>query len=933
VQVPADFPAQDGAATLTDRRTECGVLDRLLDAVRGGQSRALVVRGEPGMGKTALLEYLAGRASDCRVAGAAGVESEMELAFAGLHQLCAPLLDLLEALPEPQRDALRTTFGLHFGLTPDRFLVGLAVLSLLSEAAADRQLICLVDDAQWLDRASAQVLAFVARRLGAESVGLVFGSRVPGADLTGLPELVVGRLRDADARALLDAALTEPLNARVRDQIVAETGGNPLAILEVTRGLTPGELAGGFGLPGALPLPASIEESFRRRVEALPVDTRRLLLLAAADPTGDPGLVWRAAGRLGIPGQAAAPGVNEGLVEFSTRVRFRHPLARSVAYQSASPQQRQEAHDALAEATDPASDPDRRAWHRAQATPAPDEDVAAELERSAGRAQARGGLTAAAAFLERATVLTPDPAQQAGRAVHAAQAKVQAGAFGAALDLLARAEAGSLSEFQHAHVDLVRAQLAFAASRGNDAPPLLLKAAKQLEPIDADLARATYLDALVAALFAGRLASPGGSLLDVALAAGTAPAPPDPPRAHDLLLDGLAARFNRGYAAGVPIVRRAVQAFGGGMPADPELRWLSLACGAAFHIWDDEGWEILSDQYVHFAREAGALSELAIALMPRVMVLLFAGELTAAASAAAEMQTAIEATGSNLAPYGALSLAAFRGRDAEVSALTEATLRDVLRRGEGLGISAVGWAGAVLNNGLGRYSEALAAARRASENHPELGQSNWALVELIEAAVRNGTIEAAADAYRRLAEMTSASGTDWGLGVQARSQALLSEGKAAERLYREAIARLGRTRIRTELARAHLLYGEWLRRQRRRSDAREQLRTACQMLEAMGLEAFAARARGELRATGGSARKRAVVTMPELTAQETQIARLAREGWSNTEIATRLFLSPRTIQYHLSKVFSKLGITSRSQLRRVLPSDLGTTPPPGEMAD
>jgi DNA-binding CsgD family transcriptional regulator len=927
VQVPAGFPARDGASELMNRHAECEVLDRLLDAVRAGESRALVVRGEPGVGKTALLERLARRAAGCQVACVTGVESEMELAFAALHQLCAPLRDHLEALPAPQRDALRITFGLSAGTAPDRFLVALAVLSLLSEAAGERPLICLVDDAQWLDRASAQALAFVARRLGAESVGLVFGTRAPGADLAGLPGLVVEGLREADARALLDSVQTGPLNERVREQIVAQTGGNPLALLELPRGLTAAELAGGFGLPGALSLPASIEESFRRRVEALPAEPRRLLLLAAADPTGDPVLVWRAAEQLGVGAAAAGPIARAGLAEFAAWVRFRHPLARSAAYLSASDRARQEVHQALAEATDPKLDPDRRAWHRAHAAQGPDENIAAELERSAGRAQARGGLAAAAAFLERATVLTTDPALRAGRAVNAAQAKVQAGAFGVALDLLARAEAGPLTEFQHACVDLVRAQVTlFGTSGVGDAAPLLLKAAKRLEPIDVDLARATYLDAVVAADFGSRLASPAGSLPEVARAAAAAPPPPHPLRAPDLLLDGLAAAFHQGYAAGVPILRRALQAFRTNMPADPELRWLSLAAGAAFHIWDDEGFDMLSDRYVQLAREAGAFSELPLALMTRLYALLFAGELTAAASAGQEMRAAVEAIGSSLAPYGALGLAAMRGSAPEASRLIKAVLRDASARGEGLAISAAEWASAVLNNGLGRYQEAMAAAQRASEDPAELGFSNWAVAELIEAAARSGMTETAADAYWRLAEMTGASGTDWGLGVQARSHALLSEGEDAERLYREAIVRLGRTRIRVDLARAHLLYGEWLRRERRRTEARDQLRTAAQMLEAMGVEAFAARARRELQAGGESARKRTVATVLELTAQEAQVARLAREGLSNPEIGGRLFLSPRTVQYHLGKVFTKLDISSRSQLRRITPGDLDAAP-------
>ena len=575
-------------AMLIGRRLECRALDRLAGAVRGGESRALVVRGDMGVGKTALLGYLAGRATGCRVARAAGTQSEMELAFAGLHQLFAPMLDRLENLPAPQQDALRIAFGMSPGPAPDRFLVGLAALSLLSEVAEEKPLICLVDDEQWLDRASAQVLAFAARRLGAESLGVVFAARVPSGDLARLPQLVLGELQEADARALLDSVLPGLIDARVRDQLVAETRGNPLALLELPRGLAPAQLAGGFGLLGAVPLAGSIEESFRRRVQALPGPVRRLLLLAAADPTGDPALVWRAAAGLGIGTDAAAAAAEAGLAEFGTRVRFRHPLVRSVVYQSATARERQEVHRALADVTDARVDPDRRAWHRAQAAPGPDEDVAAELERSATRAQARGGPGAAAAFLKHAATLTLDPGRRAGWALAAARLKVQAGAFDAAGELLAMAESGPLSDAQQAHADLVRAQLAFVANRGSDAPLLLLKGAERLRHIDARLCRATYLDALSAAIFAGRLASPGSSVLEVACAAGAAP-PAQVPRAHDLLLDGLAAHYNEGYAAGVPMLRAALAAFGIGMSAEDELHWAWLACvAAAIRVWDDD---------------------------------------------------------------------------------------------------------------------------------------------------------------------------------------------------------------------------------------------------------------------------------------------------------------------------------------------------------
>jgi DNA-binding CsgD family transcriptional regulator len=906
-------------AELIGREAERNVLDRLVSAVRAGESRALVVHGEPGVGKTALLEYLAEHASGCRVVRAAGVQSEMELAFAGLHQLCGPMLERLDRLPVPQRNALATAFGVSAGPAPDRFLIALSVLSLLSEVAEDRPMVCLIDDEQWLDHASAQVLAFVARRLGAESLGLVFGARLPSSDLAGLPELMVAGLREEDARALLDSVLTGPLDPRVRDQIIAETRGNPLALLELPRGLTAAELAGGFGLPAAVPLSGSIEDSFRRRMDALPAETRRLLLLAAADPVGDPALVWRAAGRLGIGAEAAAPAVEAGLAEFGIRVRFRHPLVRSVTYRSASPQERQGAHRALAEVIDPAVDPERRAWHRAQAAAGPDEDVARELERSAGRARARGGLAAAAAFLERAALLTVDPAQRAGRALAAAQAKFQAGAFDAALNLLAVADAGPLSEPQQARVDVLRAQLAFVTNRGRDAPPLLLKAAKRLEPIDARLARATYLDALTAAMFAGRLATAGGDTLKVALVAGAAPRPLRAPHAPDLLLDGLVTNFNEGYAAGVPILRRALTAFGTEMSADEELRWLWLACVVAIHLWDDEHWDGLSRRYVELARTAGALTELPLALSMRAYMLLFAGDLAAAAALVDEIATVTEATGSNPSPYAALTLAALRGRQAEASALIESTTRDVTRRGAGLGIAVAERANAVLNNGLGRYREAMAAVQTIVAYGRDPGSTNWAAVEFIEAAAHAGLPETAAETLSALAEMARASGSDWALGIEARSRALLTDGEAAERLYRESIMYLGRTDLRTELARVHLLYGEWLRRDGRRTDAREQLRRARHMLEQMGIDAFAERARRELRASGETARKRTAGTSQELTAQEAQIARLARDGLSNPEIATRLFISARTVQYHLSKVFAKLGISSRSELTHVLP--------------
>lgn len=916
----SDLPGWRRGAELTGRRLECSALDRLIKDVRAGSSQALVVHGEPGVGKTALLEYVAAQALGCRVIRAAGIQSEMELVFAGLHQLCAPALDLLDHLPAPQRDALRTAFGLSAGPPPDPFLVGLAVLSLLSEAAEQQPLICLVDDVQWLDQASAQVLAFVSRRLGEEAIGLLFTARAGSTNLAGVPELALAGLQEADARTLLNALLRSPLDMRVRDQIILEARGNPLALLELVRGLSPTELAGGFGLPSAAPLSHDLEESFLQRVAALPERTRTLLLVAAADPSGDSALVWRAARWLGIAPNAATPAADADLADFGTRVRFRHPLARAAAYHGSTIQQRQAAHRALAEATDQAHDPDRRAWHRAQAAPGADEDIAAELERSADRARARGGLAAASAFLKQAATLTLDPAKRAGRAVAAAQAEIQAGSFDAAQDLLSMIEPGPLTASQQAGADVVRAQLAFNTSRGGEAPVLLLKAAKQLESIDVALSRATYLDALSASVFAGRLASPGGHVPEAARAASAAPHSPHPATPVDLLLDGMARGLHHGYADGVPPLTAALEAFGTNMTAEEELRWMWLAGITAIRLWDDARWNQLSIRYVQLARQTGALSELPLALTQRAFTLLFAGDLPSAASLIDELHVVQEATRSGLAPYGAMILAALRGDEDQVASLADTALRDVTTRGEGIGINFAEWSKALLNNGLGRYDLATAAGEISVDYDKDLASHCWSLPELVESAARSGKTETAHRAYSRLSEMAEAARSDWVLGVQARCHALLADDEAAEPLYQEAIDRCSKTYLRVDLARAHLLYGEWLRRQRRRIDAREQLTVANSMLEEMGMTAFAARASRELRAAGGRTHKRAVPTQSQgLTAQEEQIARMARDGLSNPEIGTRLFISARTVQYHLRKIFTKLGITSRSQLESVLP--------------
>jgi DNA-binding CsgD family transcriptional regulator len=913
-----DFPRPRPGPSLEGRARECALLDGLVDAIRRGESRSLVLRGEAGIGKTALLQYLIAAAPDVTLVRAVGVESEMELAYASLHQLCAPLLDRLGRLPAPQRQALEIVFGLSSGSAPDRFLVGLGALSLFSEVDGERPLLCVVDDAQWLDRASALTLAFVARRLLAEPVGLVFAAREPGAELQDVPELDVHGLRDEEARALLGSAVRVKLDERVRDRIVAETRGNPLALLELPRGLTATQLAGGFGLVGTHPLSGRIEESYVRRLEPLPEDTRRLLVIAAAEPVGDPLLLLRASERLGIS-TSAVDAATDGLLTIGERVTFRHPLVRSAVYRAADTPTRRAAHLALAEATDRDVDPDRRAWHLAAAAAGPDERVALELERSAGRAQARGGLAAAAAFLQRAVALTGDPARRVDRALAAAQASLGAGIFDGALGLLATAEVGPLDELQRARLDLLRAEAAYSESRGSAAPALLLRAAKTLEPLDPRLARETYLDAWSSALFAGRLASPAG-LHEVSREAQAAPWPDGSRRASDLLLDGFSRAFTEGRAAAAPALEKAATAFAGSdVSVEEALRWGWLATAAAAMVWEYDTCLGVATRGVKLAHEAGALAVLSVSVNVMAQAVVLGGEFRRAALLVAQADSVTEATGAQVAPYGALVLAGFRGDAAWGSGLIDATIEQFTAGGQGTAVQYARWARSVLLNGLGRYEEALAAAREASDDTPELFVSVWAASEALEAATRCDEPALAREALDRIVAATAVSRTDWALGVQARSRALVSEGAPAGRLYREAIERLGRTRLRPDLARAHLLHGEWLRREGRRRDAREHLRAAHGLFATIGMAAFAERARRELLATGERVRERTVDTRDELTAQERQIAQLARDGLSNPEIGARLFLSPRTVEWHLHKVFSKLGIRSRMELAKVLP--------------
>jgi DNA-binding CsgD family transcriptional regulator len=897
---------------LLDRDGERELLERLVGGVRAGQSRVLVLRGDAGVGKTALLRHLSDAAQGCRIIRTAGVESEMELPFAGLHALCARMLGGLRSLPDPQRDALSVAFGLTVGPPPDRFLVGLAVLSLLADAAEEQPLVCVVDDAQWLDRVSAQTLAFVARRLLAERIGLVFARRTSGDHhgLEGLPELVVDGLPADEARALLDAAIPGPLDERVKARILGEAGGNPLALIELPRGLTPAELAGGFGLPDVRPLASRIEHTYLQRIRTLPSETQLLLLTAAAEPLGDVSLLWRAAERLGIGGDAGRPAEDARLLDVGARVRFPHPLVRSAVYQAADASHRLRVHGALADATDPALDPDRRAWHRAHATATPDEAVAAEMVRSADRAQGRGGMAAAAAFLQRAAELTPDPATRVERALAAAQAKLDVADTASASDLLAAAELGPLDELRRARLERLRAQIAFTTRRGRDAPPLLLEAARRLAPLDAPMARETYLEAIASAMFAGRLGT-GPSVGEVAEAA-RASARADPESPADLLLAALVTRFTDGYAPAVAPLSRALRRFAEPDGGGADRRWLWLACRFAQELWDDELWHALGSRGVRLARQTGALHLLPNALNYLGALNAHSGACAVAAAQVEEIEAITAATGIAPLRYAALALATVR--DDQPQSRLDQWVRSGMARGEGSGIAHFQGFAALRHNARGRCEEALVEAREVCEYEDVIAYGRG-LVELIEAAVRLGRPAEAAGALDRLTERTQAAGTDWALGLGARCRALVHDDEAA---YRESVERLARSRAAVELARSRLLYGEWLRRERRRTDARELLRAAYDSFSQMGAQAFSERARRELLATGETVRRITPDTRDALTPQEVQVARLVRDGHTNPEIGAQLFISPRTVEYHLRKIFRKLDVSSRKELRDTL---------------
>ncbi|MFC4588389.1 ATP-binding protein [Sphaerisporangium corydalis] len=896
MSTPARLPDR-----LLGRRDELRRVGEVTEAARAGRGEALVLRGEAGIGKSALLDHARRAAPDLRPVEVSGAQFEAELPFAVLHQLCLPMMGRLAELPVRHREALQVAFGLADG-TPDLFRAGLATLDLLSAAAREGPLMCLVDDAQWLDAASLTALAFVARRIGAEPVGMVFAVRSPGAasELDALPGLLLGGLRDVDARALLtESHLT--LDEQVRDRIIAEARGNPLALLELPR-------AGGFVPPDTPAVPTRVEHGFQARLAGLPAGARSLMTIASADPTGDPGLLWAAARRLDIDvATAGAAAAATGLVEFAARVRFCHPLARSAVYRAAEPGERHTAHRVLAEVTDPVVDPDRRAWHRAQACAGPDDDVADELERCASRAQTRGGVSAAAAFAERAAALTLDVSVRIERTLTAVRAHLDAGATDTAARLLTTVEHMALDEPRHARVDLLRGRIAFVRHNDGDGPMFMLRAARRLAVLDPDRSREIFLDALEMSLVVGR----ASGVMDTVLAEARSTAPAS--RSPDLL-DALVLLATDGHRAAIPLLRELLH------DGDDPMwtRRPALASVLASELWDPHTHAAIAEWLMKTGRASGSPLVLRLGLAQTASIAALTGDLEKALVAVAEEEAIADAIGGPAVLYPRLHLAAVRGRPTEAAELFRTATATAAESGAGHLIANVHWAAAVLRNGLTDHPAALAAARQAVA-HGDLFLAGAALPELVEAAVRCGEPGAAATALASLTERAEATATATGLGVAAYARGLVT---GVEDHYQEAVARLGETPLVLYRARAHLLYGEWLRREGRRRDCRPHLRAAHELLSGAGIEAFARRAADELRATGETARSRSGDSYDRLTKQETSIARLVATGATSNEVAARLFLSPRTVDAHLRNIFRKLGISSRRQLRNH--SGLGT---------
>jgi DNA-binding CsgD family transcriptional regulator len=907
------------------RDQERDAIDRAIEATRKGLSSALVLRGEAGMGKTTLLDYAVAAAPELRVLRLAGVESESEFGFGGLHRLLLPFAADIERLPGRQRAALESAFGLVTGAPADRFIIGLAALSLLSNAARRQPLLCIVDDAQWLDRESLDALAFVARRLRADRIALLFAVRdtanASGPPFDGLSVVAIEGLHEDAALDLLAAVVDGPIDQDVARKIVAETSGCPLAVVELARGLSAKQLAGGGSLPEPLPIGGRLERHFLAQVRTLPEATQTFLLLAAADASTDATIIWRAADELGIPSSAADAAVSAQLIGIDPRVEFRHPLIRSAILNGAHAAERRGVHRALASVSDADGHADQRAWHLAAATIGTDEAVAVELERGGQRAASRGRYAAEAAFYERAAALTPSPSRRAERLLAAAQAHVTAGAHDAATTMLREAAPLLTGPVSQAQAQRLQAAL-HSFTLPNEIPAVLLDAARALEPLDVRLARDTYTEAIEAVLVSGQLTK-GTTRAEIAHAALAAPPPPEiEPTVADIVLEGFSTRFVVGYAAAAPILHRGIAALISTPFSSTGIsRGSTLGSNAAAELWDAEGYGAMLAQLEATERERGALDSLRITLGGLGHYDMWSGRFALAEARHSEAAEISRALGADPRVWELLKveLFAWQGRDAETRAVVDALMGPFVRAsGAGVAVNLAHIALSLLEIAQGRYQEALdAAAPLVDEDLPPHGSQ--ALPEIVEAASRSGHEDRATAAYAELETRARASGTPWALGLLARSRALLADDVDADAHYREAIELIGTTVVKTDLARAHLLYGEWLRRQKQRQVARDQLAIAYDLFNTMGATAFAERARIELTATGATARRRSVETAQDLTGQEHQVARLAADGATNNEIAATLFLSASTVDYHLRKVYRKLGITSRRQLRTAIP--------------
>ena len=922
------------ARPLLGRQAERAAIDELLAAARDGLSGVLMLTGEPGIGKTRLLEYAAAAAADLRVLWLTGVESETQLGFGALHRLLRPFLDRVPGLPGPQRDALSAAFGLDGTEPADRYLVGLATLTLLSGVAAEHPVLCLLDDIHWLDRESAEALAFTARRLHADALAFTAGGRIEAgaqAAFAALPVRRLGGLEPRDGQALLALGVAGSLDPVVARRLVAGTGGNPLALVELTAALSPEQLAGVTALPARLPVSRMLDAYFRAAISALPADARTLLLLIAAAEAEDAALIWRAAGTLGLTARAADAAVERGVLAREPRLAFRHPLLRSAVYAAADPAHRRQVHAALAIACGSAGDAERSAWHRGEAAAGADEEVAAALEAAAELARTRGGYSEQALFLSRAAELTAAPQRRAGRLLAAADAHLISGDPAAAevmLDMAAHLN----DPVSRARALRTRAMIELFHIRVASVPAMLLDAVTELGGQDPRMTWDLLFGAMHAALIARENVS-GTTLADVAKA--TAAAWHDPDAAGwspDLLMEGLARRIADGHAQAAPVLRQALAR----LRACAELKETGIPVSvlvsfAADELWDIEALRELADRLATADRKQGALYALGHTLLVAAQGEIAAGRLAEADACYAEADDFFAATGFSAGgPVNRALLLAWTGREDELqTAMTGITyLAESLGQGHlrNWGLYAL----AIFDIGLGRYTSALGHAMKVYREDPP-GVGNLVLPLIVEAGVRAGRRDAAAAALTRMTERARAAGTPWALGLLARCEALMNAGEQAEARYRDSVELLSQVPVALDLARTRLLFGEWLRRRRRRGAARAQLRAAYQAFDSCGAVPFAERARAELLATGEQVSKRALPAPGDLTSQERQVAILAASGNTNAEIASRLFITVSTVEFHLNKVFRKLGISSRRQIaaRLELGDQVTGRPPPG----